>query len=74
MWDPALFISLHSYYRSIHLPSSSTYSVIQTLAASSWLSLQTNFTSVGDLVLVLPSSDASGGDVHVALLEKVSWR
>jgi len=39
------FETISLYYRAIfQLPSSSTYSPIQTLAAPSWLSLQTNFT------------------------------
>ena len=38
--------STHPATWAIQLPSSSTYSAIQTIAALSWLSLQTNFTKL----------------------------
>ena len=52
VWDPIFFISMHSYYRAIQVPSSSTYSLIQFLAVASWLSLQTNFTKSLSLMIL----------------------
>ena len=64
--------STHLAAWAIQLPSSSTYSAIQTIAALSWLSLQTNFTKLLPLMTLRQSTLYSVLALLIAII-KFYW-